>query len=82
MLTGTIEYLLSDARPRTIVLTHFQSASSFDSGCGRANGSELFANQFLDDELPITHCHMKTELVEDSKDLVYLYRSAIMASNA
>jgi len=40
--------------------------------------SELFANQFLDDELPITHCHMKTELVEGSQDLVYLYRSALL----
>jgi hypothetical protein len=40
----------------------------------KLTNSELFTNQFLSDELPITHCHMKTELLEGSKDLVYLYR--------
>lgn len=37
-------------------------------------GSELFTEQFLDDDLPIMYCHMKTELAENTKELVYLYR--------
>jgi hypothetical protein len=36
--------------------------------------SELFTSQFLNETLPILYCHMKTELAEGTKDLVYLYR--------
>ena len=40
----------------------------------RADCSELFTSQFLDDTLPILYCHMKTELAEGTKELTYLYR--------
>ncbi|KAL7420429.1 hypothetical protein Q5752_005400 [Cryptotrichosporon argae] len=36
--------------------------------------SELFAQQFLDESLPITFCHMKTLLAEGTGQLTYLYK--------
>ncbi|KAK1921135.1 muts domain V-domain-containing protein [Papiliotrema laurentii] len=59
LLAGVIEHLINGPCPRTVVLTHFH---------------ELFTQQFVDDSLPILHCHMKTELAEGTKELLYLYR--------
>ena len=70
LLAGVIEHLINGPCPRTIVLTHFQYAADRIY----PDLSELFTQQFVDDSLPILHCHMKTVLAEGTKSVEYLYQ--------
>ncbi|KAI9637308.1 putative meiotic recombination-related protein [Dioszegia hungarica] len=59
LLAGVIDHLIHGARPRTIVLTHFH---------------ELFTQQFLEPELPILFCHMRTLIQDGAEELTYLFK--------
>lgn len=39
-----------------------------------ADISELFAQQFIPETLPILFCHMKTVMVEGASSITYLYK--------
>lgn len=39
-----------------------------------ADASQLFAQQFIDESLPVIHCHMKSVLVQGAQQLTYLYQ--------
>ncbi|WWD22617.1 hypothetical protein CI109_107110 [Kwoniella shandongensis] len=61
LLAGVIEHLLekNGPCPRTVILTHFH---------------ELFARQFLSDQLWINFCQMETIKVAGTNDIQYLYK--------
>lgn len=72
LLAGVITFLLKGPGPRTVVLTHFQWVHP-PTGVTDPN-SELFAQQFLDESMPIIFCHMQSLLVEDTNRLTYLFK--------